>query len=184
MTKAKTISGPAAERTHLRAIRFWLVVVMAGLVVSGLTAFPLQTELRLLLCLLQTAPLRPIGEFTRLLPWIARVHEGVANTNRLYPFVAYGTDWLGFAHFVIASAFIGPYRHPVRNKWVITFGLISCAAVIPLALIAGEIRGIPIAWRVIDCSFGIFGAVPLLLCRRHIAALEGLEMPEARPSIP
>jgi hypothetical protein len=35
-----------AERKHRRAIRFWLALFMAGLVLSGVTAFPLQTELR------------------------------------------------------------------------------------------------------------------------------------------
>jgi hypothetical protein len=57
---------------------------------------------------------------------------------------------------------------------VITFGLIACAGVIPLALIAGHIREIPIVWRLLDCSFGIFGGIPLLLCRRQIRALEDI----------
>jgi hypothetical protein len=69
-------------------------------------------------------------------------------------------------------AFIGPYIDPVRNKWLIAFGLIACAGVIPMALIAGCVRGIPFGWRVIDCSFGIFGAVPLLVCRHSIRILE------------
>jgi hypothetical protein len=89
-----------------------------------------------------------------------------------HPFLAYGTDWLAFAHLVIAVAFIGPFIDPVRNKWIITFGLISCAGVIPLALIAGPIRGIPFPWRLIDCSFGIFGCIPLLRCRSLILDLE------------
>jgi len=55
---------------------------------------------------------------------------------------------------------------------VITFGLIACAGVVPLALIAGGIRGIPFPWRLIDCSFGVVGFVPLLICRRLIGALE------------
>jgi len=45
---------------------------------------------------------------------------------------------------VIAAAFIGPYVDPVRNKWAITFGLVACAGVMPLALIAGSTRGIPL----------------------------------------
>jgi hypothetical protein len=162
------------QPNHLRAIRFWLAVVIAGLVLSGVSAFPLETELRGFHSVLQTAALRPIAESTGLLPWIARVQDALSSTNALYPFLAYGTDWLAFAHLVIAIAFLGPYRDPVRNKWIITFGLIACGGVIPLALIAGHIRGIPIAWRWIDCSFGVFGAIPLLLCRRHILALERL----------
>jgi len=80
---------------------------------------------------------------------------------------------------MIAVAFIGPYVDLVRNKWVVTFGLIACAAVIPLALIAGYLRSIPIAWRMIDCSFGVFGCIPLLLCRRAITAIEGQSIAES-----
>ena len=46
--------------------------------------------------------------------------------------------------------------------------MIACALVIPLALIAGLIRGIPFFWRVIDCSFGVVGIIPLWLARRAI----------------
>jgi hypothetical protein len=54
-----------------------------------------------------------------------RVHAGVSETYRLYPFIAYGTDWLAFAHIVIAVAFWGPLKNPVRNVWVIEFGMIA-----------------------------------------------------------
>lgn len=108
----------------------------------------------------------------RYFPWIERVSEGLSATNIRYPFLAYDTDWLAFAHLVIAVAFIGPYLDPVRNKWIISFGLIACAGVLPLALIAGHFRGIPLPWRFVDCSFGVFGSAPLLLCRRSILALE------------
>lgn len=160
------------RRNYRRAIRFWLALLMAGLVVSGLTAFPLEAELHWLLPVLSAPAVRPIAETTHLLPWIVRVHEGLSETNARYPFLAYGTDWLAFAHFVLALLFLGPYRDPVRNKWIITFGLVACGGVIPLALIAGHVRGIPIPWRLIDCSFGIFGAIPLLRCRWLISALE------------
>ena len=55
---------------------------------------------------------------------------------------------------------------------MIQFGLIACGGVIPLALIAGHVRQIPVGWRLIDCSFGVFGAIPLLLCWRAIRQLE------------
>jgi hypothetical protein len=152
-----------------------LGVFIAGLVLSGITAFPLQTELSWLDSLLRETWLQPIAESSRLLPWIDRVNEGLTATNGRYPFLAYGTDWLAFAHLIIAVAFIGPYIDPVRNKWVITFGLIACAGVLPLAFIAGAIRGIPLPWRLIDCSFGVVGSVPLLICKRAIAALERAE---------
>jgi hypothetical protein len=160
------------ESDSVRRIRFWLGVFIIGLVLSGLTAFPLQTEVGWLVSVLHTNRLRPIGDSSHLLPWVERVSEALADTNARYPFLAYGTDWLAFAHLVIAIAFVGPYLDPVRNKWIITFGLIGCGGVIPLALIAGQIRGIPLGWRFIDCSFGVFGAIPLLLSRRLVSDVE------------
>ena len=87
------------------------------------------------------------------------------------PFIAYGTDWLAFAHLVIALAFWGPLRDPVRNVWVVQFGMIACIAVIPLALIAGPIRGIPWGWQLVDISFGVVGVVPLLFAYAGIRRL-------------
>jgi hypothetical protein len=156
----------------LKHIRLWLGVFIAGLVLSGLTAFPLQTEVRWLVSLLHESWIEPVAQSTGLLAWTERVQVALATTGAHYPFLAYGTDWLAFAHLAIAVAFIGPYLDPVRNKWVITFGLIACAGVIPLALIAGQVRGIPFAWRLVDCSFGVAGSVPLLISRRLIAAME------------
>ena len=160
-------------RDPIRHIRFWLAVFIAGLVLSGVTAFPLATELRWLVGLLHGSAVRSFAAWSGLLSWFERVSGALDATDARYPFLAYGTDWLAFAHLAIAAAFIGPYIDPVRNKWVITFGLIAGAGVIPLALIAGHVRGIPVGWRLIDCSFGVFGSVPLLICRRWIRMMEG-----------
>ena len=111
--------------------------------------------------------------------WIERIHRGLTETGDRYPFLAYGTDWLAFAHLTIACAFIGPLRDPVRNIWVLDFGLIACAGIIPLALICGPLRVLPLWWLPIDMSFGVFGAVPLLLARRHIRAVERSSGPSA-----
>ena len=87
----------------------------------------------------------------------------------------YGYDWLAFAHFVLAILFIGPYRDPVRNIWVIQFGMIACALVIPFAFIAGFYRGIPVGWSVIDCMFGVIGFWLLRICQLRIQALKEYE---------
>ncbi|BCY07383.1 hypothetical protein [Actinoplanes sp. L3-i22] len=150
----------------MRAIRAWLLVFLIGLTLSGITAFPLVTETRLLSELLHALP-APDG----LVAWVDRVHEGLAVTGERYPFLAYGTDWLAFAHLMIAAAFWGPWRDPVRNLWVIEWGMVCCAAIVPLALIAGPIRGLPLWWELIDISFGVFGVVPLLVIRARIRAL-------------
>ncbi len=112
-----------------------------------------------------------------LMDWIERVRQGIDVADGKYPFLLYGTDWLAFAHLVIAFAFYGPYRDPVRNIWVVEFAMIACAAIVPLALICGPHRGIPFWWSVIDMSFGVFGAIPLYIVRRKIKRLEALTSP-------
>jgi hypothetical protein len=150
-------------------IKVWLWIFIVGLVLSGITAFPLETELRAFANWIDGDARARSSGFAR---WIVQVRDALIDTNAKYPFLAYGTDWLAFAHLVIAVAFIGPFRDPVRNIWVVQFGMIACAMVIPLALIAGEVRGIPFGWRLIDCSFGAFGIVPLWICYRDIRRLE------------
>lgn len=154
----------------LRQVRVWLVIFIVCLVGSGLTAFPLETELRIASDVLHWSPAPQL--LPDLVAWIDRVRDGVIATNAAYPFLAYGTDWLAFAHLVIAVAFIGVFREPIRNIWIIQWGMIACVGVIPLALIAGTIRGIPLGWMLIDMSFGIVGIIPLLIVHRLIRRLE------------
>jgi succinate-acetate transporter protein len=156
-------------------IRLWLALFVVGLVLSGLTAFPLETELRILNSVLGINPDASPSNYAGVQHWIALVATALHESYAKYPFLAYGTDWLAFAHLVIAVAFIGPLRDPVRNVWVVTFGMIACLGVFPLALIAGAIRQIPFYWRLIDCSFGVFGLIPLWLARRNIETLKTLE---------
>ncbi|WLW58402.1 hypothetical protein [Streptomyces sp. YU58] len=156
----------------LRGIRAWLAVFVVCLVLSGATAFPLVHELRWTEDLLRA--LSVPEHLPALMEWITRVREGLDTVDAEYPFVLYGTDWLAFAHLVIAVAFYGPYRDPVRNIWVIEFGMIACAGIIPLALICGPIRGIPFWWTVIDMSFGVFGVIPLYVVRQRIKRLEAI----------
>jgi len=150
-------------------IRVCLGIFMLGLVLSGLTAFPLRTELPIVISVLGHLG---VSAQSALMLWLNKVDEVLESTGRQYPFLAYGTDWLGFAHLVIAAAFIGAWRDPVRNKWLFTFGLWNCAAVVPFAIIAGGARDIPLYWRFIDCSFGVFGAIPLWICKRYVAMIE------------
>jgi hypothetical protein len=104
--------------------------------------------------------------------WIITVRNGLHDSYAKYPWLAYGTDWLAFAHIIIAIFFIGPFIDPVRNIWILKTGIIACVLVIPLALICGPIRQIPFGWRLIDCSFGVFGILPLLICFKFTNRLE------------
>ncbi len=162
---------PPTKIALLRRIRIWTIAFIIGLVLSGVTAFPLEYETGLLCRIFHVAP-APLPSEPSLHPWLRTVHQALTDSYTRYPFLAYGTDWLAFAHLVIAVAFVGPLLDPVRNKWIFLFGVIACIGVLPLALIAGPIRGIPFYWRLIDCSFGVFGALPLLLCLRWVNQLE------------
>ena len=144
--------------------RFVLSLFVLGLILSGLTAFPLLTELRLLASWLGIENAGDYQHLTGLSHWIAYVLFALEETNTRFPFLAYGTDWLAFGHLSIAVFFIRPLFKPLESDSVLKCGLVCCAGVIPLALIAGQVRGIPLYWRLIDCSFGIFGALPLLYC--------------------
>lgn len=150
-------------------IRFILVGFIIALILSGVTAFPIETELTFAIDNLTLFP-----GFVR--NWLSTVFDAVKTTNSNYPFISYGTDWLAFAHIVIAVAFIGPLKNPVRNIWVIQFGMIACCMVLPLAFIAGSVRGIPFYWQLIDCSFGVFGFIPLYLCYKYTRKLESCQI--------
>ncbi|WP_053849333.1 hypothetical protein [Streptomyces sp. NRRL B-24085] len=164
---------------QLRGIRAWLALFVVCLVLSGATAFPLVHELRWAEDVLGHLPAPDA-----LMDWITRVRRGLDTADSDHPFLLYGTDWLAFAHLVIAVAFYGPYRDPVRNIWVVEFGMIACAGIIPLALICGPIRGIPVWWSVIDMAFGVFGVLPLYVVRRRIKRLEALAPYDVVPAAP
>ncbi|MBI1332885.1 MAG: hypothetical protein GC165_08395 [Armatimonadetes bacterium] len=154
-----------SPEARLKRIRLLVVGFIIGLALSGITAFPLTWELDVLV--------RNFGQGdTGTAIWLRTVQAALHENDVKYPFIAYGTDWLAFGHLVIATAFFGPLKDPVRNKWIIDWGIIACLAVPFLALIAGPIRGIPVTWRLIDCSFGVVGIVPLLIVRKDIQILE------------
>ncbi len=148
--------------------RIVLGAFMLGLLLSGLTAFPLTWELGLLTNWLE--PHR--ATFPALYEWISLVKVGLDQTNAKFPFIAYGTDWLAFAHIMICAAYIGPWREPIRNRFVLEWGMFCCVAIIPLAFICGPIRGIPLAWTILDCMFGVIGIVPLFLCWKWSKQME------------
>jgi hypothetical protein len=159
-------------RSTLFQIRCWIGVFIVGLALSGITAFPLLHELNLLTTLLGVGDVPSPAGHTGLVGWILLVREALRETYAHYPFLAYGTDWLAFGHLVIALFFVGPWLDPVRNRWCLHAGLIACAGVLPLALICGPLRGIPFYWRCLDCSFGLFGCLPLWYVLRLTDRLE------------
>jgi len=143
-----------------KLVRIFILVLL----LSGLTAIPVEREL---IYLVNHLPFDG-----SIKGWLEEILIAVQQTGKNYPYLFYGYDWLSFAHFVLAILFIGPLRDPVKNKWVIEFGIIACLLIVPFALIAGHFRGIPIWWRLVDCSFGIIGLLPLIICLKKINTIE------------
>lgn len=148
-------------------IRLLLLFFITGLIISGATAIPVYEELKTILALL------PTGNIAS--DWFQKIYAALGTVQTNYPFLLYGYDWLAFGHFAIAVAFLGPVKDPVKNIWVVEFGMIACALIIPYAFACSAFRGIPVAWTLIDCSFGVFGIIPLWICRKKIMQLEKLE---------
>jgi CDP-diglyceride synthetase len=147
-------------------IRLMIGIFVLLLILSGVTAFPVYSEMQWLM----DKNIFPPG--TILGDWLTKVWNGIREMGDKHGFLFYGYDWLAFAHIVIAMAFIGPLKDPVRNKWVIDWAILSCLAVLPLAFIAGPIRGIPWFHILIDCAFGIIGLFPLFVLKKWINELE------------
>ncbi len=162
------------RRSLRRRFRIALTIFIFGLVVSGVTAFPLRWELDLLASAVGVGnPASDLESLAGIQYWIAYVRNGLHAAYQDYPFLGYGTDWLAFAHLAIAVFFIGPLREPEGHDWILKSGLITCFGVFPLALICGPIREIPFYWRLLDCSFGLFGSLPLLYCLSISSRLNG-----------
>ena len=163
------------ERTLHRRIKLLTWLFLIGLVFSGATAIPLLTEVD---SLARITSANQLAESSSAAPgwavWLVKVQSALHDMDQRYPFLFYGTDWLAFGHFAIAIAFIGALRDPVRNRWLFTFGLIACVLIVPYAFAFGGARGIPVWWRLIDCSFGVIGFVPLWFCRKWVRELEVL----------
>jgi hypothetical protein len=153
------------EKTLRKEIKRWTILFILFLILSGITAFPVETEL---------AWLNDHNSFfpTEIRNWLTKIYAAVVDANHLHPQLSYGTDWLAFSHIAIAVAFIGALLDPVRNKWIFVFGIIVCCMIFPLAFICGPIRQIPFFWQLIDCSFGFFGAIPLIICYKKVVQIE------------
>jgi hypothetical protein len=157
----------------LRRIRWLTWFFIVALIFSGVTAIPLETELNLLLKISGSGKAATTNS-SGFIVWLVKVRDALHETNLQHPFIGYGFDWLAFGHIVIAIVFIGAVRDPVRNIWLYDFGMIACALVVPWAFIFGGVRGIPFGWRLIDCSFGVIGFIPLWLCKKWTKELEGM----------
>lgn len=156
--KTQTIMREKLEKQNRLLLYFFSI----ALAVSGISAFPIETGLEIM------------GDYIPDGTWLSEVVAAYKVTNSKYPFIAYGTDWLGYAHLMLAILFWGAAKDPVKNKWIMEFGMIACISIIPLALIAGHVREIPFYWQCIDMSFGVLGIIPLLMIYKRIKKLQAM----------
>ncbi|MFI5148677.1 MAG: hypothetical protein ACHQRM_03025 [Bacteroidia bacterium] len=153
----------------LKRVRTLTLVFIILLVLSGVTAFPLQWELSLAEGHEALFP-------NALAILYKKVHQGIVETNIHYPFLSYGTDWLAFSHIIIALFFIPVIQAPLRYLGNLEMGIIACILVFPLAFICGSLRQIPFFWQLIDCSFGFFGGLLLYSIRKNVITLKSVLM--------
>jgi hypothetical protein len=70
--------------TLLLRVRVLLWIFIVGLVISGVTAIPLETELGILT--------QWSGSASGTAKWFLKIRDALVDTNAKYPFIAYGTD--------------------------------------------------------------------------------------------
>jgi hypothetical protein len=111
MTQVETTTpDPAVDQVAiLRRFRAMLGFFIFGLVMSGITAFPLQRELGTVVAVRGLEQVSPANARNSFDHWILTVRDGLRDSYGRHPWLAYGTDWLAFAHIVIAVFFIGPF---------------------------------------------------------------------------
>jgi hypothetical protein len=129
---------------------------------SGITAFPIQTEIDYLY--------KNINSFPVMFnDWIASLYNNLHSTPSV---MFYGTDWLAFAHIIIGLFFVPVYIDPVKYKANLYVGMTACFLVFPLAFICGPIRDIPFFHQLIDCSFGVIGIFYLYFILQKVNKLQ------------
>lgn len=142
----------------MKTIRLHLAAFIVLLLISGVTAFPIRQEVGFLFSSKEVFP-------GFMMQWISQLHSVIGSTPEI---MLYGTDWLAFAHIVIALFFIPVCLDPQRYKANLLAGIAACLLIFPLAFICGPLRGIPFFHQLIDCSFGLLGGLYLYYILRKI----------------
>ena len=152
----------------LKRAKWMLAIVAFGLFVSGVTVWPAVPELKMGVHLIWGD-----GQATGIIHgFVLKAIEALEYTRAHYPFLLYAHDWLAFAHVGLAILFLGAIRDPVRNIWVVQFGLIMCTLIPLLAGICIPLRGLPMLWFWIDFAFAPAAALPLWIALRDIRRAE------------
>lgn len=158
-----------------REIKKYVWIFIVGLALSGLSAIPLLWGVDFAIDVLDE-----IDFHGQIFSFMKHVQSGLLYNNTHFQFMAYGTDWLAFAHFMFALLFVGLLFDAERNRFILRFGMIACVLIIPTAIIFGEFREIPWIWRMIDCSFGVIGFAVLLKVEFLLNKLISIQSPSIK----
>jgi len=150
----------------MKKIRTYTALLMAGLVIAGVPAFFIPWGVDLIV------NHSPLPKWINQTAWLNYVLNGVIQIDKSYDFIWYGMDWMAFAHLLFAILFYGLYKDPIRNKWLVSFGLVACVAIAPIALGFGHLRGIPLIWQFLDMAFGVIAGALLLRIKSLIQSIE------------
>jgi hypothetical protein len=162
----------AERRQTLSRVRALLVFYAVALIVSGLTAVPVEWEVRTAIAVGWGDAAPGTSWWPAMHVFLSQVAAAAQDVGARYPYFFYGFDWLAFGICVLGLLFLGAVRDPVRNVLVVKFGLLCCGLVLVFATIVPHLRGLPWFWTFVDGSFGVLGAVPLLLLLRDIRRLD------------
>ncbi len=160
----------------LTSVKIWMGVVAVGLILSGLTCYWLPAELALVVKFFEVLSLDQLPLLDEMYAFVVHTKAGVDLVAREYPQLFLGTDYLGFAHVLLGILFIGAVRDPVKNIWIIEFGLIACVLVIPAAFLFGYLRGAPLMHYLVDSSFGVVAIFFLIKAYQRVREVERNEM--------
>ena len=150
----------------LKRPRILLAIVAFGLFVSGVTIWPWEVELELVLSILVAIDGPQI-----LVETLQSILADMRQLRDAGSFVLYVADWLAFAHLVLAALFLMAMKDPVRNILVVRFGILCCLSVPILAISCVPLRGLPLFWILVDSSFAL-AAIPLWIALKDLRKLE------------
>ena len=146
----------------MKSIRIHIIIFASLLIISGVTAFPLRDEIRFLYLNTGLFP-----DFTQT--WISRVYTDLNSTPKI---MFYGTDWLAFAHIVIALFFVPVFLLPAQHIMNVQIAMVACILILPLAFVCGTVREIPFFHQLTDCMFGVLGFLYLAFIHKKIKQLK------------
>jgi uncharacterized membrane protein YcjF (UPF0283 family) len=88
----KTFVAQLDRPRLLRRIRILIAVMIAGLVISGVTAFPLLSEIEQIVASQGLAAATPATASQGFDFWLLTIRDGLRESYSKYPWLAYGTD--------------------------------------------------------------------------------------------